>query len=157
MLLNASDHVEMLASLPVIIYISDLETHEILFLSRYAEDAFGLQVGQICYEAIHGHSEPCGFCNNQALIDEQGNPTGVLLSEVYNAHLARWFESHTMAIIWEGKLARLEVAIEITDRVQLQNIISPREEYYGAMLDSIGDGVIVTDIDGKITWMNPKA
>ncbi|MDI9414315.1 MAG: diguanylate cyclase [Bacillota bacterium] len=157
MLLNASDHVEMLASLPVIIYISDLETHEILFLSRYAEDAFGLQVGQICYEAIHGHSEPCGFCNNQALIDEQGNPTGVLLSEVYNAHLGRWFEAHTMATVWEGKLARLEVAIEITDRVQLQNIISPREEYYGAMLDSIGDGVIVTDIDGKITWMNPKA
>jgi len=46
---------------------------------------------------------------------------------------------------------------EIGNRKQIQRMLSENEEHLRITLNSIGDAVIATDIDGKITSMNPVA
>ncbi|NLJ81357.1 MAG: diguanylate cyclase [Firmicutes bacterium] len=148
---------QLLADLPLIIYVSDLQTRRILFFSAYAEAQLGLKVGQICHQSIYGNKDICRFCTSSELLDAEGRPKGVIISEIYNPRLKQWFESRSRAVWWNGRLARFDLAIDISDRVRLHNIITPKDEYYAAILKSVGDGVIVTDQEGKITWMNPVA
>lgn len=155
---NIERQLEVLHSLPVIFYICDMETKEILFLSKQAQEVLGAQQGETCYQAIYGNSDACDFCSNPDLFDDLGNPVGTVISEFYNPKLNRWFECRTQAMRWgDGRMVRLETAIDITDRVHLQDNLSPQDEYFLTVLRSIGDGVMITDQDGKVTWMNAKA
>ncbi len=49
------------------------------------------------------------------------------------------------------------VARDITERRQAEREIRAKEENLRTTLKSIGDGVISTDAEGQVTWMNPVA
>ena len=53
------------------IYISDLETYELLFLNKTAAATLHTTkaevTGKKCYEVIQGRTSPCPFCNNALL------------------------------------------------------------------------------------------
>ena len=49
------------------------------------------------------------------------------------------------------------VARDITERKQAEDEIRAREENLRTILKSIGDAVISTDVEGRVTWMNPVA
>jgi PAS domain S-box-containing protein len=46
---------------------------------------------------------------------------------------------------------------DITARVEAEKQVSAQKDYLKITLESIGDAVITTDIDGRITYMNPIA
>ncbi len=48
-------------------------------------------------------------------------------------------------------------AVDVTDRRLAEQALAEREEHLDTTLQSIGDGVIVTDLEGRITRMNPVA
>ncbi|NBB89792.1 MAG: PAS domain S-box protein [Spirochaetes bacterium] len=48
-------------------------------------------------------------------------------------------------------------AIDVTQRKLAERALAEREEHLDTTLQSIGDGVIVTDLEGRITRMNPVA
>lgn len=155
---NVQHQLEILASLDAIVYVCDVENYRVLYASPYAQKVLGVRQGDKCFEGIYGNDQVCSFCSDQDLLDEQGQPTGFIYSERYNPKAGRWFECRTRALeLSSGQMVRLEMAFDITDRIQLRNQLANQNEYYHTVLNSIGDAVIITDKQGYVTWMNPRA
>ncbi len=66
-------------------------------------------------------------------------------------------EVHGSLINYRGKPAIIGNLIDITERKKLFEEVQKRESELRSTLYSIGDGVIVTDTEGKIMMMNPVA
>jgi len=114
--------VNILDSIAATIYVADMETHEILFMNQYMRDSFGGNFeGQICWKAFRHATQPCDFCSNPRLVDEAGNPTGVVVWEGQNPITGRWYVNYDRAIIWmDGRRVRLQVATDITKIKELE-------------------------------------
>ncbi|MCP4347839.1 MAG: PAS domain S-box protein [Desulfobacterales bacterium] len=112
------------------IYISDMRSYEILFMNDHMKKVFGKDpTGSICWKSIHGNqSSPCEFCTNDKLIDADGNPTEPYVWEFQNQTLNKWYELHDQAIPWtDGRLVRMEVAIDRTDRKRAEVALKESE------------------------------
>mgnify|MGYP001062043647 CR=1 FL=1 len=66
-------------------------------------------------------------------------------------------EVHGSVINYRGKPAIIGNLIDITERKKLLEEVQKREAELRSTLYSIGDGVIVTDTEGRIIMMNPVA
>lgn len=117
-------------ALNVVVYVSDLATHELLFVNGYTEKAFGTGwEGRRCYEYLQaGQAGPCAFCTNHLLVRD-GEPQPPHVWELENTSNHRWYLCIDRAIPWsDGRLVRLETAVDITDRKELERF---REQYVG--------------------------
>jgi len=111
-----------------LIYISDPETHEILYANSALRNIFGPDIiGKKCYETLQGMSTPCDFCTNQYIFgDNTGKP---YIREYRNKVNQRWYRAIDRAIKWpDGRLVRYETAVDITESRKLEterkNILS---------------------------------
>ena len=72
----------ILDSIPADIYVSDMETYEILYMNAQMKRSFGKDLtGKTCWEVFRDLDEPCPHCNNPQLLDENGKPTGIKIWE----------------------------------------------------------------------------
>jgi len=113
-----------------VVYVADLDTHEVLFVNPYATTLFGEGlVGKRCYEVLQtGQTGPCSFCTNARLV-VNGQPAPPVVWELQNTVTDRWFMCIDKAIRWwDGRLVRMEVAIDITERKAAERF---RDEYVG--------------------------
>ena len=114
----------MFNNLDTSLYLIDMESYEILFMNNYMKKLFGKDLtGEICWKTIYGDQDgPCDFCTNDKLIDAAGNPTKPYIWEIHNQNFQnRWHELHDQAIPWgDGKFVRMDIAIDVTDRKQLE-------------------------------------
>lgn len=114
----------ILDSLPAIVYVADMQTHEILFANRFTHEALGAEAlaGRICWQAIQvGQSGPCTFCTNPRLLRPDGTPTDPYTWEFCNTRNGHWYHIFDRAIEWvDGRLVRLEIASDITSRVHAE-------------------------------------
>jgi PAS domain S-box-containing protein len=108
-------------SMQMLMYVADMETHELLFVNQYTRSLYGAQEGQCCWEVMQaGQSGPCPFCTNDRLLAE-GVPTGVYTWEFQNTRTGRWYYLQDKAIRWtDGRWVRLEIATDITELKQIQ-------------------------------------
>jgi hypothetical protein len=117
-------------SLDALVYVSDMETHELLFLNTYGQRLFGRDaVGKPCYRVLQSNqTEPCRFCTNHLLVRD-GKPAPAHIWEFKNTLTGCWFLCVDQAIPWtDGKLKRMEVAVEITDKKEAEQF---RQQYIG--------------------------
>ena len=111
-------------SMNAVIYVADIETHELLFVNRFTTETFGENwLGKTCYDYLQqGMGQPCGFCNNNQLLSS-GEPGPPLTWEFRNTKNQHWYECFDKAIHWtDGRLARLEIAMDVTERKELEKI-----------------------------------
>ncbi|MBA4395646.1 MAG: hypothetical protein C0407_19005, partial [Desulfobacca sp.] len=103
-------------------YVTDMKTHEILFINKYGRDIWGYIEGQICWQTIQeDQTGPCPFCTNDRLVGPDGQPTPEVIWEFQNTVNKRWYECRDKAIFWpDGRLVRIEIASDITDRKQAE-------------------------------------
>lgn len=107
-----------------LIYISDPETNELLFVNEAGRKTFHLTNfrGQKCYRALQGLDKPCEFCTNPILVPGE-NYTWEHTNPLSNRH----YLLKDRLIRWEGRLARLEIAFDITEseaeKQQLKNTL----------------------------------
>jgi len=136
-----------------------METYELLFINNYGKKVWGDISGRICWQSLQtGQSGPCSFCTNQQLLNEAGRPTGTLIWEFQNTVTGDWFECRDQAIQWsDGRLVRMEIAINITPRKAAEEALAAEKEQLTVTLRSIGDGVITTDIGGRVVLLNAVA
>jgi PAS domain S-box-containing protein len=146
-------------SLEALVYVADMETYELLFINSYGKKVWGEITGRTCWQSLQtGQSGPCSFCTNQQLLDAAGRPTGTLIWEFQNTVTGAWYECRDQAIQWtDGRLVRMEIAINITPRKAAEEALAAEKERLTVTLRSIGDGVITTDIDGRIILLNAVA
>ena len=123
-LINSNERFKtVMDSLDAIVYVADMNTYEILYVNKYAKELWGDIEGKKCWQFIQtGQTGPCPFCTNEMLLDENGNLTGVYVWEFQNTINKRWYECRDSAISWiDGRLVRMEVATDITNRKKLEN------------------------------------
>lgn len=115
----------VLDGLDAIVYVSDLDTHELLFVNRHTRELFGEAEGKICWQTLQGDQDgPCEFCTNDRLVSQAGEPAGVVVWELENTRNGRWYELHDRAIRWhDGRVVRLEIGYDITERKRQQEQI----------------------------------
>ena len=125
---NLQDRFEQLNtlfdSMNAVVYVADLANHELIYVNRFAAEFFGHNwQGRKCYDYLQdGIGQPCNFCTNSQLIEkgESGDP---VIWEFLNTKNKRWYECFDKAIRWtDGRLVRLEVAIDVTERKELEKI-----------------------------------
>ena len=120
----------VLDSLDALVYVSDMKTYELLFFNKYGKDIWGDAEGKICWQVLQsGQSGPCEFCTNDKLVDENGKSTGVYVWEFQNTVDGQWYQCRDQAIIWiDGRLVRMEIATNITDRKQAEEELKIAKE-----------------------------
>ncbi len=103
-------------SLDIMIFASDMQTHELIFLNKLAKEILGDNIGRPCWQILQkGQTGPCDFCTNHHLLDNDGRPSSPHIRESRNSMTGRWYQCHEQAIVWpDGRLVRLQIATDIT-------------------------------------------
>lgn len=115
-------------SLDAILYVADMEHHKLLYLNKYGLDLFGADsLGKPCFEVLQaGQTARCPFCTNDRLVRD-GVPEPAYVRETLNRLVGRWFLNIDKAIIWDdGRLVRMAVAVDITDRKRAEEELQSR-------------------------------
>ncbi len=109
-------------SINAAVYVTDLETDELLFVNTTAEKIFAEgALGKPCHQARRTHlASACEACRQQRLVAD-GEPTAPLVRELFDAGEKRWFLCIARAIRWwDGRLVRMEICIDITGRKEAE-------------------------------------
>ena len=148
----------VLNSLDATIYVADLETYEILFMNHYMKKIFKRDAtGEKCWKAFRGNLSPCSHCTNDKLLDENNKPTGVCIWQGQNPFSDRWYINYDRAIEWtDGRMVRLQIAIDITDQKQAEEKLLKSEGQYRAYFEGIFSGTYISTPEGKIIACNKE-
>ncbi|MDO4269933.1 MAG: response regulator [Eubacteriales bacterium] len=118
------------------IYLSDMDTYELLFLNRTACKTLGRpmkqMLGRKCYEVIQGRNEPCPFCTNSRLTED-----AFYEWEFFNPVLDRTFMIKNRIINWNGRRTRLELS---HDMYSTEFKLAKKDRERDALLKSIPGG-----------------
>ena len=146
----------ILDSLDADIYVSDMDTYEILFMNQHMRASFdGDLVGKVCWQSFRGDLGPCPHCTNSQLIDSSGQPDGVVTWEGQNPLTGNWYLNQDRAIEWvDGRIVRLQIATEITERIQAETGAAEREAQFRTLFESSPVGIGVTDQQGNLLILN---
>jgi len=149
----------VLNTLDAIVYVADLVSHELLFVNQYGINVIGKvpENGVKCWQYLQkGQTGLCDFCKNDRLLDSNGNPNEVFIWEFQNTKNQRWYECRDQAFRWvDGRMARLEVAIDITERKLAQKNLRERAAIWSSLMSSTSEGIIGLDRQGLCTFCNP--
>ena len=104
------DFKEALDRIDELIYLSDINTYELLFVNSYGRMYFGEpSKGVRCYKYLAGRTTPCDFCTNERLQNEPSHSCTCVrrYSSVGN------ILAHDSLIPYDGRLCRMELAIDM--------------------------------------------
>ena len=104
------DFKEALDRIDELIYLSDINTYELLFVNSYGRMYFGEpSKGVRCYKYLAGRTTPCDFCTNEQLKNEPSHSCTCVrrYSSVGN------ILAHDSLIPYDGRLCRMELAIDM--------------------------------------------
>jgi len=146
----------VLDSIDANVYVSDMQSYEILFMNKHMRDTFGHDLlGQTCWRVFRNGTEPCSDCTNTKLLDDEGKPTGVYVWEGKNPVTEKWYINYDRAIKWvDDRLVRLKVATDVTELKQAEYALRENEEKYRTILQSIEEGYYEVDLEGNLTFFN---
>lgn len=123
------------------IYISDLETYELLFLNKTAAATLHTTkadaTGKKCYEVIQGRTSPCPFCNNALLTEAD-----VYAWEFDNPNLEKTFMIRNRVINWQGHRSRIELS---HDMLSAEYKLAKKDQERDAILKTIPGGLARVD------------
>ncbi len=147
----------VLNAMEATIYVADMDTHEILFLNQSARQIFGPVEGQLCYQVLQGLDAPCPFCTNEQLLKADGSPAGVCAWEFQNQLNHRWYDLRDCTVSWtDGRLVRMEIATDITERKQMELRLRQSEERFRLVADHALDNIWAMGPDYRHRYVSPS-
>ena len=156
-------------ALDAVVYVSDLESHKILYINETGRQLFGDVINLTCWSAIQGQSAPCTFCHADQLFTADGSPNQNLVWEVKCEKNGRWYESRDHAVKWlDGRYVRLTLLSDISERKAMEQELRNHRDHLSelveeqtlsiqAILESAADAIITIDQQGEILTFNPAA
>ena len=105
-----------------IVYVADIETHELVYMNKKAMDVFGIgslaeAKGQPCYRILRNGAVPCAFCGSCAAHQSYYE------QQYYHQHLNRHFLLRSAILTENGKQYRLEMALDISIQEQHKSMV----------------------------------
>lgn len=130
---DANSMESIVEALDEIVYVSDPETYELYYLNPAGQRLTGIHdyKGRKCYTALQGRDAPCNFCTNSRLDKETFH-----VWEGENKELRRHFILKDKLIPWQGKLARLELAVDVTEREIVSQAVQEKLDFAENVLSS---------------------
>ena len=103
-----------LDDLDELVYLSDIDTYELLYINSGALRQFGLDsreeiAGRKCYEVLQHLEAPCSFCTNSRLCQDKFYEW-----DFSNKVSGRQYLLKDKLIEYQGRLVRMEIALDIT-------------------------------------------
>lgn len=111
---------EFYEELNEIVYIADMESHELVYMNRLARELYGLQSleeieGRKCHEVISDSRNPCAACNYEKL--EQGH----FLEEIcYRPVIGKKLLLKNTVLEADGRRYRFELGVNIGEWSKLE-------------------------------------
>ena len=147
----------VLNSLDVLVYVAELDTHQLLFVNEYGLKNWGRDiVGKPCWSALQGQPGPCSFCTRtERLLDPVGGET--IESEIQNRLNGRWYALRDKAVSWtDGRKVRLEIATDITVQKESETALRKERDKAQLFLDMAEVIFVALDREGTVTLINRK-
>jgi PAS domain S-box-containing protein len=140
---------------PAIISVLDSKG-SILFLNKsHPPHNATDMVGTSAYEFLAPDQEQVlqsaldrAFSRGEVVRFESSVKLGDTLTESLSHQISR--------ILWDGEPAALVVSMVTTERKWLEQNLRESEEHYRAILSATGDGIVILDKSGKITFGSPR-
>lgn len=110
-----------------LVYIADLETHDILYANAACRQRFRLTdlAGKKCHKVFRDNDAPCQTCD---ILPSRRR------EQAYLAHLNAHFKIYEAFSSWQGRKARLIIARETTPQVRAQQLMR-RERGTESLID----------------------
>ena len=110
-------------NLDEIVYVSDIDTYELVYMNRKARELYGISSldelsGRKCYEFLQNCSCPCSICTNAVLKAGQFHEW-----TYYNPVLHKTFALKDTLIEENGRRYRMEIAIDMSVQVKQKQTI----------------------------------
>ena len=138
-----------------------IHTNTILYANRAAGELFGVAPEALIGKPITDLMRPAYRAGMRKHIgtggDESGLPAPFEVQLISNDEQGLWAELHSRPITFAGEAALLTVARDITHRKSLETSLGRGKLQARITLESIGEGVITTDRNGTIDYMNEAA
>ncbi|MCR0568655.1 GGDEF domain-containing protein [[Clostridium] innocuum] len=134
------------------VYISDMDTYELLYLNAHACNTLQANaetvIGEKCYKVIQGRTSPCPFCTNHRLKKDETYEW-----EFYNPNLQRTFMIKDRMLNWKGHRARLELSY---DMYSAEYKLAKKDQERESILKTIPAGMIRIDARDyrTVLWYN---
>ena len=109
-----AEFIEELDGMNELIYMSDIDTYELLYMNTCGLRQFGLKSrqeisGRKCYEVLQGLDSPCSFCTNSKLNREQFYEWQTLNPLTRHQYLLK-----DKLTTYKGRNVRMEIAMDIS-------------------------------------------
>ena len=156
---NEKDRLYMVFDcLDAIVYVADMESYEVLFANKFTENIFGKVTGKICWQTLQNdQTGPCGFCTNSKLLTPDGRPKDPIVWEFQNTISNKWYHIHDRAIEWfDGRIVRLEIAVDITDRKNAEAALLESEERFRTFADFTYDWEYLVSPEKSFDYISPS-
>jgi len=128
------------------LYVSDIETDEILFVNNKIKEDLGLQIsleGEICWKMLQLDSkEKCESCPNEKLLH---NPEEPIIWEVQDPTTGKYYKNIDRVIEWtEGKKVHMQYSVDLTDLKRSEKFLKKRLEQQ-ELMSAISQNFITGD------------
>lgn len=113
------DIYNVLDAISEIVYVSDAETHEILYINEAGKKILGDCLGETCYKLFHGRDAKCADC---PCLNGEG------LSEYIRENLITdktYLVKHEDTV-WNDRKAYLDIAFDVTNTEEIQKRLEQR-------------------------------
>jgi PAS domain S-box-containing protein len=133
-------------------YVADPGTYEILYANKALKTEKGNDiVGKTCYQVLEGLPEPCLYCTNHII---QNQKPETYRWEHFNPTSGSTYDVHDRIIRWpDGRDVRLELAIDISERIRAEKEIKQLSKLQQTILDTVNVGITMVK-DRKHVWVN---
>jgi len=128
------------------------EHYQIEFMNRSLIDRFGNCVGQKCYRAFIGRQRPCPNCSVKEIIhkgkkrfeytakDTSGRSYELVATPLHHP---------------DGRVSVIEVIRDVTEKRTALEKIQKEKLISKSIIESIAQGILTVNLDGRITSCNP--
>jgi PAS domain S-box-containing protein len=132
-------------SIDEIIYITDTETHELLYANQKLASVLQEDcIGEKCYKVLQGRDTPCPFCTNEIILEQKPAPYAW---EYYNPLLDKHFSIVDRIIQWsDGRDVRFEMAVDVTERKKAEEALRASEAKFHSLFASMQELVVLHEI-----------
>jgi diguanylate cyclase (GGDEF)-like protein len=132
-----------------IVYVCDPETYELYYVNRAGREVFGTAntdyLGQKCYKFIGGCNSPCRHCTNHLLTNDK-----FYIWEYTDPQMRHHYLLKDKLIEWDGKQARIEWAIDLTEKENYTNALSARLKVKNVLLEGVEAMISASSLDGAM-------
>ncbi len=120
-----------------IIYLADMDTYKLYYMNSTLLELLDnppeiVWKNSHCYELLQGRNAPCEFCTNSVLKTDTSS-----LWTQYNPKFQSWITHKDKKIEFKGKNLRLEVARNISDNIEVNEILHDLMEEKRILIDCV--------------------